>query len=448
MNIFIAGGGRVGTHLARLLSGDNQNVTMIEADPNRLEQIDYNLDVSTAHGDGASVMLLQKLGVPGADLFVASMGNDQTNLIAAATAKGLGAKQVVARVDNPMYIDANILYESILGIDYILSPDALAALEMAHYIEHPGVLVSQDFGRGIIQMRQVRVTRSPTTGGRTLKDVLKPGSGVLLGVVDRKGKSSIPHGDTIVEPGDQITLIGKKDRLEEVQRLFQETAEKPSRVAIMGGGTIGLRLAKVLESKLKTVKLFERREHRCEELAALLKKTKVVLRDATSRIALEQEHIDTFDVFVAATNDDERNIMASVLAKEVGVKMVVAIVHQPDFAPLVERLGIDLAVTPRTSIANKILKLVHQGEFTSLAVLSEGQVEVMEFALNETSPVLGNQLREIRHKLPRNALIATILRNNEVIVPSGEDMLLAGDSIVLIVSAEGVEAARRVLQKR
>jgi trk system potassium uptake protein len=446
MKIFIAGGGRVGFHLARLLSAEHQDVTVIEAIAEQREQIDFALDVSTAQGDASSVMLLQSLGVSGADLFVASMGRDEVNLIAAATAKGLGARKVVARVDNPMYIESNILYETVLGIDYIVSPDALAALEIANYIEHHGVLAVEDFGRGLIQMRQIRVTRTPTINGKTLKDVIPSGSGVLVGLIDRAGQTIIPHGDTVVQQGDHATLVGHKDKISTFQRLFQDEEAKARRVAIMGGSTLGMRLALALEGKVKTIKVFERREDRSDLLATKLTKAKVVCRDATSRSALEQEHVDTVDVFVAATNDDERNIMASVLAKEVGAKTSVAVVHQPDFAPLVERLGIDLAVTPRSCVANRIIKLVHQKNVTSLAVLGEGQVEVLEFAIGEGSPALGKRLKDFT--LPRGALITTILRGERVFVPGGNDEIHAGDSVILLAAADSLDAARKQLQRR
>ena len=446
MNIFIAGGGRVGSHLAKLLSRERQDVTVIEADEDRLEQIDYSLDVSTSRGDGSSVILQQAIGVPNAELFVASMGNDEKNLIAAATAKSLGAKQVVARVDNPMYLESNILYETVLGVDYIMSPDALAAREIATYILNPGVLATESFGRDLVQLRRIRATQSPTVRGKTLKDVLPPGGRVLIGAVEHDGNCDIPHGDTVIEPGDLVTLIGQKDKLADVQRLFSGDDTKRSRVAIMGGGTMGERLAKFLEGKIKSVKIFERREHRAEELAAALTKAKVVQRDGASRAALEQEHIDRVDVFVAATNDDERNIMAAVLAKEVGAKIAVAIVHQPDFAPLVERLGIDLAVTPRACVANRILKLVHRDHVTALAVLGEGALEVLEFEVGDGSPVLGKPLKAVQ--LPRGTLIATILRGSKVIVPGGDDEIQAGDSVVLIATEASLETARKLLQKK
>lgn len=448
MNIFIAGGGRVGYHLARLLSSEHQNVTIIEADRDQGEQLDYALDIGVMIGDGSSVMLQQQLGVGTADIFFASMGNDEANLIAAATAKGLGAKQTVARVANPMYVESNILYETILGIDYILSPDALAALEIASYIEHPGVLATEDFGRGLVQMRQVRVDYSPTIGGKTLKDVLSPGGRVLVGVVDRAGKSFIPHGDTVIEVGDHITLIGHKDKLAQVEKLFHEGGALPRRVAIMGGGNLGMRVAKALDGKIKSVKVFERREEKCGRLAEQLNKAKIVCRDATSRVALEQEHVDKVDIFVAATNDDERNIMASVLAKEVGAKHVIAIINQPDFAPLVKRLGIDLAVTPRASVANRILRLAHQGSVTALAVLAEGQVEVLEFTVGDGSTVLNQPLKTVRSKFPRGALIATIVRGEKVFVPGGDDDIRAGDAVILIASADALEAASKLLQRK
>ncbi|MCF6285311.1 MAG: Trk system potassium transporter TrkA [Candidatus Hydrogenedentes bacterium] len=446
MNIFIAGGGRVGSHLARLLSSELQDVTVIEENLDQIEQIDYALDVSTAQGDGSSVLLLQSLNVGGAELFVASMGDDETNLIAAATAKGLGAKKVVARVDNPMYMESNILYETVLGVDYILSPDALAALEIANYIEHPDILSSLEFGGGRAQMRQVRAVKSPTKNGKTLKDVIRPRSGVLLGVINRDGTCMIPHGDSIVEPGDLVTLIGDKESLDNIQKMFHAQEVKPRRIAIMGGGTIGLRLAQALEGKMKTIKVFERHEARSQQLAAKLTKAKVVMRDATSRVALEQEHVDSMDMFVAATGDDERNIMAAVLAKEVGAKSVVAIVHQPDFAPLVKRLGIDLAVTPRASIADRILKMMYSGNVSSLAVLGDGQVEVLELKIGEGSSVLGKELCDIR--MPRGALIGVILRGDKVLIPSGNDEIHAGDSVILIAEARALDAARKLLLKK
>jgi trk system potassium uptake protein TrkA len=441
MNIFIAGAGRVGFHVARLLSAENHDVTVIETDPTRVEQVDYTLDVSTAVGNASSVILLKELGVAEADLFVAASGIDEINLISAATAKGLGAKQVVARVDNPAYVEGNILYEALLGIDYILSPDALTAVEVVKYIETPGMVAAEDFGRGLVQVRQMRITKSLTSGGRTLKDIVLP-PGVLIGTISRDGDIMIARGDSTVERGDLITLIGKREQMEAAQRLFQGEQPKPKHVIIMGGARIGLHLAQILQTREFPVKLIDWNEERCNSLAAKLQQTKVVCRDATARITLEQEHVAGANTFVATTSDDERNIMASVLANEVGAEQTIAIVHQPDFASLVGKLGIDHAVTPRASIANRILRLVHQKTMSASIALEEGQVQVVEFVVRADAVISGKQLKEI--KFPKGALAAMILRKDEVIVPSGNADIQAEDSIIVIAVPDSLESVQKL----
>ncbi|MCH7960340.1 MAG: Trk system potassium transporter TrkA [Candidatus Hydrogenedentes bacterium] len=441
MNIFIAGGGRVGFHLARLLSAEKHDVTVIESDRAQLEHIDYSLDVSTVAGNMLDVILLKSSGVGDADLFLAATGDDETNLIAATTAKGLGAKQVVARVHNSIFIESDILYETIMGIDYIISPQALTALDIAAYIENPGLVASESFARGLVKMRQIRAARVPLATGQTLKDISLP-DGVLIGAISRNGSVEIPHGDSTIEVHDLVTLLGRKESVAEAQKLFQGTETKYRSIAIMGGSSVGVHLAQILEKRGLTVKLFDRDLSRCHELAAILERTKVVCRDAALRISLEQEHIDDADIFVSATGDDERNIMAAVLAKEVGVKETLAVVHQPDFAPLVAKLGIDHAVTPRACIANRILKLANQGQDTSLAVMEEGQIDILEYDIRSSNPIIGARLADI--KFPRDSLVASILRGEEVIVPKGEDMIQAGDTVIVIATDKSVDQVRKM----
>ncbi len=444
MNVCIAGGGRVGFHVAKILSAEGHDVTVIESDANELEKVDHALDVRTVLGDAASVMLLRGIGIARTQLFVAATGSDEINLIAAAAAKQLGTKQVLARVHAALYIESSILYEQILGIDYVLSPEALTALAIANYIESPGIVAAEDFARGMVQMRHIRVTKSPTTNGKTLKDVFPTGSGVLLGMISRNGNILIPHGDAVVAPGDIVTVVGQREKMAEVQQLFKGTEPESRNITIMGGGSLALHLAQALEKGDRSVKLFEHNIERCTELATLLVKTKVVCQDATSRTALDQEGVETTDVFVATTRDDERNIMASVLAKEMGAAQTITVIHQPDFAPLVHKLGIDHAVTPRACLANSILKLIRQERMTSLAILEEGQVEILEFCVDSDTPIIGNRLIDVRTKFPLGALVAMIQRADKVFVPSGEDEILAGDTIVLIATADSAASARKL----
>lgn len=441
MNVIIAGGGRVGFHLARLLSQEDHNVTVVEVEPTKVEYIDYALDVSCILGTATSSILLKGCGIDSAHLFIAATGNDEINLLAAAMAKGLGAERSVARVDNPTHLETADLFEHILAVDHVLSPDALTASDILTYIKTPGMVAVENFGRGLIQMRQMQVAKTPTSNGKTLKDVDLP-HGVLLGMLSRNGKTMIPHGNTVIETGDIATVIGQRAQIEGIQGLFQDAEAKYKSVVIMGGGSIGLHLAKALEEMQLAVKLFDFRLSRCNELAASLKRAKVVCRDATQRIDLEQEHIGKADMFVAATNDDERNIMASVLAKEVGVSNTVAVVHQPDFVPLLGKLGIDHAVTPRACFASRVLKLVHQKKVSRLAVLEEGEVEILEFKVTGGTPVIGQRLEDI--KFPRGALVAAILRGDCVIVPSGSDEVHAHDMIIVIAPSDSLKSLQKL----
>lgn len=434
----------MGFHLARILCNENHDVTLIENDQSKLEQAEYALDASTVLGDAASVSLLKDVQVSDADLFVAATGSDEINFVAAAGAKGLGTRQSVARVQNPLYSESARLYERVLGIDYVLSPEALTAHDIANYIETPGIVASEDFGRGLVQMRQMRVTKAPTAKNKKLKDICPPGSGVLLGIISRDDTILIPHGDTTVKKGDLVTLVGRSEEMAAIQERFKGTEQTPRNIVIMGGRSMGLHLAQALEKRQRSVRLFDRNLARCKDLAVALKRTEVICRDVTSRTALDQENVESADIFVATTGDDERNIIASVMAKEAGASQTIAVVHQPDFAPLVQKLGIDHAVTPRACLASRILKLVRQERVSSLAILEEGQVEVLEFAVGGNAAILGQRLKDIRNKFPLQALVATIQRGDQVIVPSGEDEILAGDSVVLIAMAESVDAVQKL----
>jgi len=443
MNIIIAGGGRVGFHLARLLATENHDITVIETDQNQVDQVDYSLDVSTAVGRAEDVLLLQEVGAGSADLFIGCTGSDEVNLIAATTAKGLGAQKVVARVENRIYNESDILYETIMGIDYMLSPQGLTAREIATYIENPGMTATESFGQGKIQMLQFKVNKVPSSNGQTLKDLHLP-KGVLIGLLHDAEGFEIPHGESVIKVDDIITLIGEKEQMSAARKMFKGEMIKHEKIALMGGSRTCVNLAQILEKTDHPGKLFEYNMKRCEELAGTLKKTKVVCRDAASRLSLEQEHIDGYDLFVAATHDDERNIMASILAKEVGVKEALAVVHQPDFAPLLGKLGIDHAVTPRASFANSILKMTMKKENQALAVLEDGEVEILEFKIDGSAPVFNQRLMDI--KFPADCLVGTIQRGDEIIVPTGIDTLQQGDSIIVITRTRSAASLRKLFQ--
>ncbi|HOC69911.1 MAG TPA: Trk system potassium transporter TrkA [Candidatus Hydrogenedentes bacterium] len=448
MNIFIMGGGRVGSHIAQMLSEEEYDITVIEKNPDDQERLDLSLNARIVLGDGTSALLMQSLDVGEADLFIACTGNDESNLIAAAAAKGLGARQVLARVEKPIFVEESVLFEGFLNIDYMLSPDALVAQEIVNYIVYPGVLAAEDFAQNKIQLRQVQVSANASAANHPLSDTLPPGGGVLVGVLERDNIITIPHGSDHVLPGDKVTLIGKRESMQKAIQTFQGEEPRMQHIAIMGGGGIGRWIAHSLEGKVESVKLFEVDLAKAERIASGFRKGNihVIHRDATSKSDLEQEHINDFDLFVATTEDDERNMIAGVLAQAVGSKMSAVVMHHPDFAPLAEKLGIHMTVTPRDVLSNSILKILRQQSISTSSILREGDAEVLEITLGKTSQALGKKIKDMRHLLPRGLIITTIIRGDLAYVPGGEDMLESGDSIVIIAMANAIIEAQRLFQ--
>ncbi len=448
MNIFIMGGGRVGSHLAELLSEEQFDVTVIEQDPTTQEKLDLSLNARIILGDGTSALLLQSLQVNEADLFVACSGSDEANLIAAAAAKSLGASKVLARVEKSVFIEENYMYENILNIDYLLSPDALVAQEIANFILYPGILASEEFAKGKIHLRKVRVTDKAEAASKTLQEVLPPGSGVLVGLLEHDERVVIPNGSDSIYPGDIVTLIGKRELIHDALLKFQGKEPLMQHVVIMGGGGIGRWIAHSLEGKIESVRLFEINIEKAHHIAESFHKgnIQVTNRDATSRNNLEQEHVTDFDLFVATTEDDERNIIAGVVGHAVGINMSAVVVHHPDFKPIVKKLGIDMIVTPREVISNSILKLLRQQTVSVSSILREDNVELLEIAVGKESRVVGKKLCELSEILPRHNIIATVMRNDEAFVPGGDDTIENGDSLVVIALASTLTETRRVLQ--
>ncbi len=446
MNIVLAGGGRVGFHLARLLCEQNHNVTVLDEDPQRREEIDGVLDARTVVGDAASALLLQSLDVGGSDLFIGCTGDDRTNLIAASIAKSLGAKKCVARVNNALFLEGSLLYENMLNIDYLLSPDALTAHDIILHIEHPGVSGMEDFANRQIQVRSIELPKNSPALHRRISDLLPPGSGVLIGAVFQEGKASVPKGDTVITPGSRLVLVGAPDRLDSVMSQFVD--QEPSRkIAIFGGDIVGVLVAKALDRRKYEVKIFEKNPDLCEEIAKEFYSVKVVNRDAANRTTLQQEHLEHYDVFVATTRDDERNIVSCVLAREFGVKHTVAVIHHPDFAPLVRKLDIDLAVTPRSSFAKSILNIIHQKDFPGGTLLGEGQLEAIEFTIEPGTLFDGKSVAQASATLPSNSLIGFIIRENQIFAPGGSDEIRAGDRLMLIVPTKHAESVRAQLSQ-
>jgi len=428
MNVFIMGAGQVGAHLAKVMAEEGHGVTLIESDPRRVEDVDFHLDVRVVAGSGTSSGLLRELDIGSADLFVATSGHDEANLVAASLAKKLGAKKTVARVGQYTYFHEALELAGAFHVDHILSPQELTARQAIAYLEHPGLVMLDDFAGGLIQAFSFHLDEASPLRGPIAR--LKLPEHTLVGLIRRGAETIIPRGDDALEPGDQVTFIGKAHKGQIFEELVKKKLDRLHTVTIAGASSVGLFIAQKLGRYRFTVKLVERDRERCEEAARLLEHTEVIHSDVTSLDAMKEERLDASSVFIAATDKDDRNILAALLAKELGVPHCLAVVRQPDFSVLISRLGVNHALIPRVIFATHLLELTKAQGCQSRTVLEEEQAEILEFIAREGQPATGQPLASAG--FPRGSLVAAIARRGKVFIAGGADRIEPKDRVVII----------------
>ena len=338
----------------------------------------------------------------------------------------------------PAYLDASTFdYRKHFQIDRLLSLEHLTAMEFARSIRNPGSLAVENLARGELEVQEIDVGRKARGLGVPLKSLELP-SEVRIGSIVRGDRTWIAGANDELHVGDRLTVIGTRGAVDSVRSLFQRHRAAIQRIFIAGGGETGFYLARVLESLRFSVVVMEVDARRCQFLANSLKRATVVQADATRRAVLEEERVSKADVFVGCLGADEENIMAGVEAREIGAKSIMAVVSRPDYAGLVGKLGIDLAVSPREVMAKQVLSFLTVGPVVSRTALSNSAICVMELDVLENVPVTRQPLAEL--PLPAQCLIAAISRQNHVKVPGAKDQLKAGDMAVAMVAESSIEA--------
>ncbi len=438
MRIVVLGAGTVGTSIANLLCREGHSVTVVDHDSAHARRVNDELDVRVVTGSAAQSSVLFQAEVLGADLCLAVTGSDEVNMIAASMAKAMGARRTVARVYAPVFRDLSTFdYQRHFQIDRLLSMEHLSAMELAREIRHPGAVAVENFARGELEMQELLVAEETSAVGVALKDLKLP-AGVRIGSIARNGKMTIAQAEDRLASGDRITLIGTRDDIDDVRPMFQKEPPPKQGVVIAGGGETGYHLARVLQGRRFAVLLMEKDRKRCEFLAAHLKHATVVNADAQRRASLEEERVGSADVFVATTGEDEDSIMACVEARELGARTIMCIITRPDYANVVEKLGIDHAVSPRNVIARQILGFLNTGAVISRTPLAAGAgIEILEIDVLEGSTATEHVLANL--DLPPQCLIGAVIRENYVMVPGADDHFAPGDTVVALVETSAVE---------
>ena len=431
MNVVILGAGTVGTSIAALLCEYQHNVRLVDSSKEALARSGEDLDVQTIHGSGCDAVTLFQADVLNADLCLAVTSNDETNLVGASLCAAMGAKRSIARIFDPRYLDYSTFdYRRHFKIDNLLSLEKLTGLELAKSIRANGLFKLETFARGGVEIHEVEVQDGSREVGVPLRDIKMPAN-VRIGLVTSRGRSYIPHADDAFAVGDRITLVGERDVLRSVVKMFQIKAPPRLDVIIAGGGKVGYYLAKTLEGERYRVTIMESNQERCEYLARSLPKATILLADATSQQEMREARVGFADIFVASTGRDEDNIICGVEARELGTARILSVVRRPDYVNVLEKLQIDTAVSPREVMARQILGMVSGGPLLASEETADGEVLIWELEVKANSPVTKLPLQELSLS---KTLIAAIVRDDFVKVPTAEDVLKPGDSAVVLVN--------------
>ena len=444
MRILIVGAGAVGYHLAERLSEEGEDVVVIDKDPERTRVVSDNLDVLPVTGNGASLPVLQEAGVTEADLLLAVTSQDEVNLVACLVASQLGAGFRVARLSSTDYYgEDGVLSQEQLGIDLLISPERECAWEIFQLLNSEAATDLVRFAEGRLQLVGLRVREGAPVAGLNLVELdrkLEDRSWVTVAIV-RDGETEIPRGSSRIEPGDHIYVLSRAEDLPAVPPLAGYERFNLERVMIAGGNREAVYLARHLDEHDVDCTILDVDRHRCQELAEELPGALVLHGDATDQELLEMEGVAGIDGFVSLTGQDETNLLTGLLAKTVGARKVISLMHRVDYLPLMDRVGVDAAVSPRMSTVNAILRYVRRGEVHTVATLKGADAEAMEVEVSESAPIAGKPLAEA--DLPERGLVGAIVRGNEVITPRGQDRVHPGDRVILFAAPERISEFQR-----
>lgn len=437
MKIIIIGAGKVGYTLAENLANENNDITIIDKNTSALEKAEDNLDIMCIKGNGVSANILLEAGINEADLLIAVTGSDEINMVCCLTGKKLGALHAIARVRNPEYADELSLIKDHLGLDFVINPEYAAAEEIAHTLGFSSAINVERFASGRVRMVQLKVTPNMSIVGKTVKQIDKESSSsVLIGIIVRENDVIVPDGSLTIQENDIIYVIGKASNVFKFCKIYGKYPEKIKNVMIIGGGRITYYLYKLLNDMGMNIRIIEIDKERCIELSDLIPNALIINSDGTQENVLLSENIDNMDAFISVTGIDEENLMSSLLAKKLGVKKIITKISRDNYFSLVRSLGIDTIISPKLITADQILKYVRGNTLQSLLRVMEGKAEILEFEIDKYYDFLNKPLKELH--IASNSIIATIVRNKEVVVPHGNDIIKEGDRIIVITKEKSI----------
>lgn len=451
MKIIVLGAGRVGSTVAENLAREGNDVTIVDDDAERLRELQDHLDIRTVAGNAAHPVVLEQAGAEDADLVLAVTSSDETNMIACQVAYTLfHTPTKIARVRAAEYLEHPSLFaQDALPVDVHISPEQAVTDYVQRLIETPGALQVLDFAEGKVRLVALKAYYGGPLVGQALRELPghMPGIDARVAAVFRHGQAIVPEGDTVIEADDEVFVVAAAEHIRTVMGELRRLDRPVRRIILAGGGNIGYRLARALEPRFH-VKLIEFNRDKARELSERLVSTIVLGGDAADEDLLREENIDNTDVFCAVTDDDQINILSSMLAKRMGATKVMALINRSAYVDLVQSGIVDIAISPQQATISSLLTHVRRGDVVAVHSLRRGAAEAIEAIAHgdrRTSKVVGRAVEEI--KLPPGATIDAIVRGNEVVIAHHDTVIEADDHVILfLIDKKRVPEVERLFQ--
>ncbi|WP_068861696.1 Trk system potassium transporter TrkA, partial [Thermodesulfovibrio sp. N1] len=412
---------------------------------NRLRKISEELDIATIEAEGSDPSAFKEAGADKADLLLAVTNSDETNMIACLLGKAMfNIKRKIARIRNPdYYFNKELLGKANLDIDPAINPELEAAEAVSKLIENPFASEIVEFEQGKIKVIGFKIPQDSFIKGKKLKSLRAfLNRDFIIGAIERDENVLIPTGEDFIHEGDIVYMPIPKEQVQEVAQSLGVLGKPAKKIMILGGGRLGYYIASKMETRAD-IKIIEKDAERCKFLSKHLGKSLILHGDGADKQLLIEENISNMDIYIACSNNDELNIMASLLAKKLGVKKVISIINRTDYISLAHNLGIQSVLSPRLITASIILRYLRRGEVLSLTAIAENKAEIIEIVVTDRSSIVGRTLKE--GIFPRNSILGAIIRDDKIIIPSGNDIIRKRDKLIIFALKDSIREIEKLL---
>lgn len=439
MKVLIVGAGQVGSSIAADLA-DTHDVIVVDCDAERVEELNYSLDVLGVTGDGTTMATLEEAGIDDAEMVIASTDNDETNIVICSTAKAVSDAFTIARVKNTEFLRTWERSERAFGVDFMVCTNLLAAKSITRMLSLPAARDVDLFADGKVEMAEFEVDEDSPVADQTVAEADRFESLTFVAVL-RNGSVEIADGETVITSGDRVVVIGSPESVRGFAESVapEESTGNDEEVVVVGGSEIGYHVARLLEDRGFRPRLIEQDGERARDLAELLPNTEVMESDATNVEFLEREHIGDADVVVSTLDSDEKNLLVSLLADRMGVKRTITVIDTPEYVKLFETVGIDIGVSPRSVVAEEISRFTLEGNTENVAFIESDRAEVLEIEVGDGSVLAGRPIQESTRSLPEEVVIGAIVRGGEFVTPRGGTVIETGDHVVVFAEMNVVD---------